>query len=276
MTSSPLPENLNDSHMHAHAHKPAHALAYSPARVTILDIPFDNVTQKQALEKALAGFATPNSSRISGHAYFIATPNPEMLLEARKNPQFKEILQKTDLNIADGIGILLASRFLKTPLPERVTGVDFMLALCKHLPKGTKIFLLGAKEGVAEQVKMKLENLFPDVKIVGTFAGSPSKEDEQQICTQIQQSQAKILFAAYGTPKQELWLNSNLPRLQIVRLAIGVGGAFDFIAGIQKRAPKWMQKLWLEWLYRLIQEPKRIKRIYDATIEFPITLFLTK
>lgn len=237
-------------------------------RIKILDIPFDRFTQEEALDFVF--------KKMQEKTVFIATPNPEMLLEARKNPAFKKILQETDINIADGIGIIWASKMNRTPLPQRVTGVDLMQAICKNVPISSKIFLLGAAAGVAEKVKDKLISARTDLQIVGTYSGSADPSEDKDLCERINQSGANILFVAFGAPKQELWIAQNLVHLKNLKLVMGVGGAFDFIAGKRKRAPKWMQKLWLEWLYRLIQEPKRIKRIYNATIKFPIVFLKRK
>jgi N-acetylglucosaminyldiphosphoundecaprenol N-acetyl-beta-D-mannosaminyltransferase len=238
----------------------------SSTRISILDIPFDKFIHKEAFSLVKAHLKNPNTK-----AFFIATPNPEMLLEARKNEYFKKTLQSTDLNIADGSGILLASKILGNPLPERVTGVDFMLSICREsVNMGAKIFLLGAQEGIAEKAKEKLEGQFPGISIVSTYSGSPDPINEQKICSLINESGADILFVAFGAPKQELWLARNLENLPKIKITMGVGGAFDFIAGVRKRAPVWMRKLWLEWLFRLIQEPKRLKRIFNATVKFPL------
>ncbi|MDD3861933.1 MAG: WecB/TagA/CpsF family glycosyltransferase, partial [Candidatus Gracilibacteria bacterium] len=133
-----------------------------------------------------------------------------------------------------------------------------------------KIYLLGAKEGTAEKVKEILEKKYHKIQIVGTFSGSPSPEEEKEITNLIKESNANVLFVAYGAPKQELWIARNIKKMPQVKLAIGIGGAFNFIAGILKRAPKFMQKMGIEWLYRLFQEPSRIKRIYNATVKFSL------
>jgi N-acetylglucosaminyldiphosphoundecaprenol N-acetyl-beta-D-mannosaminyltransferase len=122
------------------------------------------------------------------------------------------------------------------------------------------IFLLGAAPGIAEKAGEQLRKRYPHLKIAGTYAGSPHPAEEEEICQRIKNSQAEILLVAYGAPKQELWLSRNLDRLPL-RLAMCVGGSFDFLAGITPRAPKWMQVLGIEWLYRLIQEPRRWRRM---------------
>lgn len=262
----------------------------------VLKIRFDRVTLKEATEKALH-FAQGEKQS------YIATPNPEFLLESLKNPEFAKVLNNSDLNIPDGTGILWATKYLditktnksktikttkwlysliiqlfypkyiRSILKERVTGVDLMENICKHAPENNlKIYLLGAKEGTAEKVKEILEKKYHGIQIVGTFSGNPRPEEEKNITNRIHASKAQVLFVAYGAPKQELWIAKNLHKMPTVKLAIGIGGSFDFIAGILKRAPKTIQKLGLEWLYRLFQEPSRAKRIYSATVKFAFTV----
>jgi N-acetylglucosaminyldiphosphoundecaprenol N-acetyl-beta-D-mannosaminyltransferase len=239
-------------------------------RVMIMDVPFDSLTNAEALALVLQKLAEG-----TGH-FFIATPNPEMLLEAKKNPEFRKILNGTDLNIPDGIGIMLASFLNRTPLKERITGTDFMQAICRQAPEGTKIFLLGAAPGIAEKTAEILKKRFPQIKITGTLSGSPRPEEEISIREAINKSGAGLIFVAFGAPKQELWIARNLPHLHYVKVAIGVGGAFDFISGTVKRAPRWMRKLGLEWLYRLIKQPSRIVRIFNATVKFPLLFLASK
>jgi len=239
-------------------------------RITILGVPFDSIKNTEALALVL--------EKLTGHGkhFFIATPNPEMLLEARKNEPFKKILNHTDLNIPDGFGIMLAARMNGKPLKERITGTDLMQAICHHAPEGTKIFLLGAAPGVAEKTKEKLEKYHSHIKVVGTHSGSPAHEEDSHTQHLINESGAELLFVAFGAPKQEMWLARNLSHLTHVKVAMGVGGAFDFIAGVVKRAPYWMRKVGIEWLYRLIKQPSRIGRIFNATIKFPLLFLASK
>lgn len=239
-------------------------------RITILGVPFDNVSQREALRLVLEHL----SYSAKKSPYFIATPNPEIVLEAQKNKPFYDVLQQTDLNIPDGVAITFAARIQRSPLRERVTGTDLMEAICKNCQPGTRIFLLGAAEGVAEKTKEVLEKRYSQIKIVGAYAGSPAPDEEAALRKRIEESKADVLFVAYGAPKQELWLARNLTNLKGLKVAMGVGGAFDFIAGVRKRAPTWMRKLALEWLYRLIQEPRRIKRIFNATVKFPLVFVI--
>lgn len=240
-------------------------------RIEILEIPFDKVTMESALNLILQRLKTKDQQ-----PFFIATPNPEMLLAARKNQEFKKILQNTDLNIPDGFGIILAAKVNHTPLLQRVTGTDLMQKICEHAPKGTKIFLLGAGPGIAEKTGEKLVAQNPNLKIVGNHSGSAAIEEEQSILQMINDSGAEILFVAFGAPKQELWIVRNLHNLKTVKVVMGVGGAFDFISGTRKRAPNLMRKIGLEWLFRLIIQPTRIKRIYNATIKFPLVFIAGK
>lgn len=269
-----------------------------PKRIAILKVKFDKITLKEATKKALQ-YAKDRTKK----QHYICTPNPEILLAAQKNPKYLRVLNKSDLNIADGTGILWASKFAKikkpkdnktlvfskwlgslsailfnpkyirTELTERVTGTDLIQSICEKSGKEKlKIFLLGAKEGVAMKVKTILENRHKGIQIVGTYSGSSKQNDEKIIINKITNSKAQILFIAFGAPEQEFWISRNLKRIREVKLAIGVGGAFDYIANIRKRAPKWLQKLGMEWSYRLIQQPSRLKRIYNATVKFPITV----
>lgn len=168
-------------------------------------------------------------------------------------------------------GLLLNPKKYRSILPERVTGTDLMQNICAHVPPATRIFLLGAGPGVAEKTKQKLEKKY-NCTVVGTDSGSAHPEDYHRLQTVINAAEPDILFVAFGAPKQEIWLARNLARLTTVKVAIGIGGAFDFISGNIPRAPKLMRKFGLEWLFRLFRQPSRIKRIYNATIKFPITV----
>jgi len=238
---------------------------------------------------------------------YLTTPNPEIILKAQKNNEYKKVINNSILNIPDGIGLLWASKFLKitennkskiiiflkflfssiltlfypkyikTELPERVTGSDLFLKTSKIASeKHIKIFLLGSENGVDKKCKMELEKMYKNINIVGTYEGNPNRKNDKNTQNLINKTDAQILFVAYGAPNQEFWIDRNLTHLKNINIAIGVGGSFDFIAKIKKRAPKIMQSLSLEWLFRIIQEPKRIKRIINAVIIFPICVLKTK
>ncbi len=236
-------------------------------RVSILGVPVDAVTRSEAVSR-IGDMLRSNTQ------HHVATPNPEMLVEASKNKQLFAVLQQTALNVPDGTGLLWAARRAGTPLPQRVTGVDVMTDLCRA--NNGPVFLLGAIPGIAEHAADALRKSNPTLVIVGTFAGSPRPEHEQEIISMVNASGATLLFVAYGAPKQELWIARNLARMPSVRVAMGVGGAFDFLSGVRKRAPSWMQQWGLEWAWRLLQEPHRLGRILVATVVFPRKVLSTR
>ena len=229
-------------------------------RMEILGIPIDAVTMHEALRETL-------SFLDEGGKHHIATPNNEMLVEAQKNVSLKTVLRQTSLNIPDSTGIVLAGRFLGKPFPERVAGADFMEKFCRRLSGRHSVFLLGGRNGVVQKAANALQSMNPDLVIVGTYEGSPHAHDAPEIITRIN---------AYGAPSQELWIHQYLPNLTSVRIAVGVGGTFDFLAGTIKRAPLWMRQVGLEWLWRLIQQPSRIGRIMNAVIVFPVRVLFSK
>lgn len=191
----------------------------------------------------------------------VCTINPEMIMIARHDPIFRFILERADLTVPDGVGLLWAARRLGTPLPERVTGSDGVPLIAERAAReGWRLFLLGAAEGVAARAATVLGQRYPSVPIVGTYAGSPAPHEEDAIVERINASGADILFVAFGAPEQDKWIARNLPRLR-VKMAMGVGGSLDFIAGVVPRAPERMRRLGLEWLYRLYVQPWRIKRM---------------
>ena len=232
--------------------------------VEIMNVRINRITLQESLRFVQKRFSANETT-------FIATPNPEMLLAARKNQKFKEILNKTDLNIPDGTGVVFASKFTNKPLKERVTGTDLMLEICKINHEGLKIFLLGAAEGVAQKTAEILNKKY-QTNIVGYSSGNSTTENYSNLCNQINKSGANVLFVAFGAPKQEMWLSENLKKLHKIKIAMGIGGAFDFISEKKKRAPGFLRAIGLEWLFRVIIEPKRINRIFNATIKFPLLL----
>ncbi|OGH65949.1 MAG: hypothetical protein A3B90_02960 [Candidatus Magasanikbacteria bacterium RIFCSPHIGHO2_02_FULL_41_13] len=232
----------------------------------ILGVRVDTVDKSSALAK-VADFLS------SGEGHMIFTPNPEMLVDAQKDSYFKEILNKGDLNICDGKGIAL---FAKDSL-ERIPGVDFMVDICRLAARENKsVYLLGSGfEYVVKECKNKLLEKFPSLKIVGLHPGLKitdgfkfDSDENDVIIDDIILSAPDILFVAFGHRKQEKWIYGFLPELPSVRVAMGVGGSFDFISGKIKRAPGVFRRLGIEWLYRLVCEPRRIKRIWKATVVF--------
>lgn len=220
----------------------------------ILGVRVDDLTAEEAIEK-MEGFL------MSGTPHQVVTINPEFIIQAQEDALFRQILEEADLAIPDGVGLLWASRLLGRPLRARVTGIDTMKALARLAAhKDYGIFLLGGGQGVAAAAAQVLKRDYPGLPVVGTYAGSPHPQDEEQILELIRSARPQMLFVAYGAPAQDRWIRRNLLRLG-VPLAMGVGGAFDFLAGEVKRAPPWMQHLGLEWLYRLVQEPWRWRRM---------------
>ena len=189
---------------------------------------------------------------------FIVAINPEKILKAREEEKLKDLLNSADYQIPDGIGVVYASKLKKGKIKSRITGIDCMEMLCNEAnDKGYKIFLYGAKKDIIKEAKKRLEEKFENIKIVGAIDGYEKNNDK--IIKEINKSKADIIFVALGSPKQENWILENKDKV-CIKIFQGVGGSFDVISGNIKRAPIWMQKIGLEWLYRLIKEPKRIFR----------------
>jgi N-acetylglucosaminyldiphosphoundecaprenol N-acetyl-beta-D-mannosaminyltransferase len=196
-----------------------------------------------------------------GEASQVVTINPEFVMQAQQNEPFRRVLDSADLALADGIGLIAASRLLGQPLPERVAGSDLVLRIAQRAAEtGWRLYFLGASPGVAEKAAETLQERHPTLTIVGTYAGSPAQQFEEDILERIRRADPDILFVAYGAPAQDMWIARNLETLA-TPVAIGVGGALDFVAGRAKRAPHWIQRLGLEWLHRLIREPWRWRRM---------------
>lgn len=233
-------------------------------RVQILGLPVDAITYDEWLdlialwvkEKA----QQPNAVR-HGMARHVCTTNPEFMMMAQRDPNFRNILRRADLCVPDGMGLVWAARRLGQRLPQRVTGSDGLPIIAERAAQeGWRLFLLGAAPGIAEKAAEILSQRYPGLHIAGTYSGSPSPEEEAAIVERINTSGTDLLFVAYGAPEQDKWIARNLPRLDVA-MAMGVGGAYDFIAGVVPRAPLWMRRAGLEWLFRLIRQPWRIKRM---------------
>ena len=232
------------------------------SRISLLGIPIDTLKRIEAIERL-------QTMLVSEKSHHVMTPNSEMLVAAQKSEQFRDVLLRSDLNLPDSIGIVWMAKYLGYIIPERVTGVDTVIAFCQTLTEADSVFFLGAAPGVAEKAAVALHTLNPHLQIAGTFAGSPQESDAATIIEQINAVHPHILLVAYGAPAQDLWIDRYLKELPSVRIAMGVGGTFDFLAGTKKRAPKIMQYLGLEWLWRLVQEPQRLPRILNAVLVFP-------
>ncbi len=223
-------------------------------KIDILGVPFDNLTRKQALERVLEFL---NEDR----NHLLVTPNPEIVMAAQSDNCLMDILQKAELVIPDGIGIILASRIMKRNIRERVEGCDLILSLFNIIKDTNKtVYLLGGKPGVAEKAKMNMERRYKNLKIVGIHDGYFNKIQEEEIIREVQDLKPDILLVGLGYPRQEKWINSNKDRLP-VKISAGVGGSIDIMAGTVKRAPKALRAVGLEWFYRLLDQPRRITRM---------------
>lgn len=222
--------------------------------VEILGVRVHNVTMVDTL-RLLTEMA------LSNKPHHVVTVNPEFIMVAQHNKVFKRVLNNAALAIPDGAGVLWASRKLGKPIAERVTGVDTVRRISAVARgKNLNMFLLGGAPGVAEKASVELQRENPGLNIVGTYAGSPDISEEAEICERIRSVRPHILLVAYGSPRQDLWIDRNLIKLGIP-VAIGVGGTFDFITGKVPRAPQWMRERNIEWLYRLWLEPWRWRRM---------------
>lgn len=240
-------------------------------KIEILGVPISNITMDGAVEKV-------SEFMKSDQLHPIYTPNPEIVMMAKDNKEFLEVIQKADLVVPDGIGVVIASRLQKSErLPERVAGYDLVQNTMKRAVKeGYKYYFFGSKPGVAEEAARKMRETYPGIQIVGTRDGYFKKEDEAAIIQDINASGANILLVALGAPKQEIWIERNKHLLTNVRVAIGVGGSLDGMAGIVKRAPLAFQKLGLEWFYRLLQQPTRFKRMLVLPLFLKEVVFYKK
>jgi N-acetylglucosaminyldiphosphoundecaprenol N-acetyl-beta-D-mannosaminyltransferase len=232
-----------------------------PAPAYVLGVRVDRVSQLQALDLVDQMIALFRASGNTLPCQQIVTVNTEFVMAAQKNIEFRQTINNAALVVADGIGVVWATRFVGFPTPERITGTDMLVALAKRCAeRGYRLYLLGAAPGVAEQTGVCLQALAPGLQIAGTYAGTPALAEEDAIIERIHAANTDVLCVAYGAPSQELWIFRNLPRLPAA-VAIGVGGAYDFLSGRQRRAPRAMQRIGLEWLYRFYREPWRWKRM---------------
>lgn len=221
-------------------------------KTNVLGVLYDNVTMQEALEKA--------KELLRGdEAAFCVTPNAEMAYEALHDEAFCALLNEAALVLPDGAGVILGARILKTPLKQKVAGIEFAQNLLPILEEeGKRLFLFGSKPDIAETAAENLRKKYPKLCICGTADGYFT--DEAAIVQTIRASQPDVVFVCLGAPKQERFMWAHKDELG-ARLMIGLGGTLDNFAGTVRRAPKWMVRLQLEWLYRLIKEPRRIGRM---------------
>ncbi|MFA5210937.1 MAG: WecB/TagA/CpsF family glycosyltransferase [Patescibacteria group bacterium] len=248
----------------------------------LLGIKIDNLTKKEVLEKIKTFLNIPGQ-------YKIFTPNPEMLVDAQTDLYFKEVLNSGDLNICDGKGIeIFAGEKI-----ERISGIDLMTDILKLAEQNNySVFFLGSGDKqTLEHLKNNLIKIYPNLKIAGLNKGleinkilienkeklSFNKQENDELIGEIVMTKPQIIFVAFGHKKQEKWINEFLRDLPSVKIAMGVGGSFDYLADKTKRAPVWMRKIGLEWFFRLLSEPKkRVLRIFKAVFIFPYLIFKNK
>jgi len=230
-------------------------------KLSIMGVRIDNLSMNEVLKIA-------EEKIEKNEQYIIYTPNTEFIMMCQKDKEFLNLMNESDINIPDGIGLIYAGKIKKHPLKEKVGGYDLSVNLLKMAnDKGLKLYVVGGKPGVAEAAMENVREKYPGIKIVGaqhgyfkgTHLGKKGHEEELAVIEDINKHQPHILFVGFGAKKQELWIEYNKDLIN-ANVIIGNGGTLDGLAGIVKRAPDIFIKLGLEWLYRLMKEPKRIKR----------------
>ena len=229
------------------------------AEVRICGIRIHNVTMAGAVDRMDELVARREPS-------YVVTPNADHIVKLQTDAEFWKIYEEAALSVADGMALLWAGSFLGTPLLEKVSGSDLMPEFCRRAAeKGYRLFLMGGREGAADGAKRELERRFPGIRIVGTYCPPMGFEKDPAQTLHIEQlvreAQPDVLFVGLGAPKQEKWIYRNHRKLGIP-LCAGIGVTFEFMAGMVKRAPHWMQVAGFEWLWRLAMEPKRLWRRY--------------
>lgn len=226
----------------------------APRCVNVLGVRVDDVTYPEAL--AMLQLAIESRT-----PHVVTTPNPEFVMLARQDADFRSVLARAALNIPDGIGLLLAARLAGGRLRQHVQGTDLVLALAaQSVQRGWRWFLLGGHGDVSSRAAYALRDQFPGLQIAGATPGSPLPADDPAVRATLEAAAPiDILLVAYGAPKQEHWLDRNLALLGIP-VGIGVGGVFNYLTGDAPRAPSWLRRLHLEWLHRLLTQPWRWRR----------------
>lgn len=234
------------------------------SNIDVLGVEFYPVTlagARQSLEWML--------SRYDGRTRLVVTANPIMVVRAQRDPEFMDILRRADLLVPDGVGILWAARKLGGHLPDRVTGGDLASGILNRKP-GLRVFFLGGRPGVALRAKENVEREYPDVRVCGTHHGYFSKTEEEEVIRDIAGAGPDVIFSCMGSPRQEKFLWKHRNQLE-AKVGIGLGGILDILAGEARRAPEGLQKAGLEWLYRLILQPGRLKADL-ALLEFVVRI----
>lgn len=235
-------------------------------KINILGVHVDAIDMNEAVAK-VKGFLENDGANA------VFTPNSEIMMAAYRDEKFKDILNSAEMIIADGVGVVYASRILKRPLPERVAGFDLACRTLEEVSDGNKsVYFFGGKPGVCELAIENLKKKYPDLCVSGFSDGYFDDEKEKKIIEDIKEKKPDILFVCLGAPKQELWISKHKDELG-AKVLLGVGGTLDVLAGTAKRAPVFFQKTGLEWLYRLLKQPKRIGRMLDLP-KFGFTVLL--
>jgi N-acetylglucosaminyldiphosphoundecaprenol N-acetyl-beta-D-mannosaminyltransferase len=239
-------------------------------RIQIMGVPIDGLTRREAGQRVRTMLG-------EGRGHLVTTPNPEMLVLADRDARFRDALRGADLAIPDGVGLLYVARLKGTRLPERISGADFtddIAAIAEE--QGAAVYLLGGREGVAKRAAAALRKAHPALKVVGAESGGTVHADDagdpcidSAIMDAIKAAAPQVLFVAFGHGAQEKWITSAMKALPSIRLAMGVGGTFDFLSGDVPRAPSVLRKAGLEWLWRLLRQPWRLRRIWTAVAVFP-------
>jgi N-acetylglucosaminyldiphosphoundecaprenol N-acetyl-beta-D-mannosaminyltransferase len=226
----------------------------APESVRLLGVRLTPLSVHETLDRARAFIA-------EGSPHMIVTSDAIGVMTAREDEDLRRIMDEADIVTADGQGVVLAARLLDIPIRERVSGVDMVQQLSQvAAQEGRSVFLLGAAEGVAEEAAERLRQAVPGLQIAGIQHGYFAPEEEREILDRIRAARPGVLFVAFGIPKQEKWIREHLEELG-VPVCIGVGGSFDVISGRLRRAPVWMRRCGMEWLYRVLQEPSRLPRL---------------
>lgn len=227
----------------------------APDKVTILGIPLTNLTMEEAIDTILERLDGDRPTQIC----FV---NADCANIAYRNPAYLDVLRRADFCFADGIGLKLAGKLLAQEIRQNVNGTDLFPRLCEALAASDKgLFLLGARPGVAEDVVRWVEQNHPKTAVLGLQHGYFQAEEESSVLERMRSSGADLLLVAFGAPRQDLWIHQHLPETN-AKVAMGVGGLFDFYSGRMPRAPQWMREMGMEWLYRLMQEPGRMWKRY--------------
>ncbi len=226
--------------------------------IRILDVRVDEYDMQQSLD-LIGAFVAQSDAKDGEELKQVVTINPEGVWLARNDPELARIIDDAALVTPDGNGILWAARQLGTPIKERVAGIELLENICRRgADEGWRIYLLGAKPGVADAAAGKLQEKYPGLQIVGCDNGY-FRDREEQAVSCVREAKADVLFAALGMPYQEHWLYEHRKELGC-KVAVGVGGSFDVLAGLVRRAPALWQRLKVEWLWRLLSDPKRWRR----------------